>query len=262
MRALWIFTGAVAAAVLAQGCASSTSLVGQTKAKTHYDIAIATFNTGDSRGALRELLRTIELDPGLPEAHNALGIVYHSLKHLEDGLKHYDKAIELRPKFSEAYNNRGTLLVDLGRYDEAIASFKVAVGDILYRTPSLAEGNMGWAYYKSGDTPEGLSHLRNAIATNPKFCRGYEWLIRIALDQDDPDEIIKNYSRFDRHCASDRTVGKTIRVEYLRQMKYYYALGLLKQGAQKEAREILGQCATVNTEGDFGSKCASALKAL
>jgi len=262
MKILSLLSGVMFLVCVSGGCASTTSAAAQAQAKTHYDIAIATFNTGDARGALRELLKTLELDPELPEAHNALGLVYHSLKHLDEGLEHYNKAVELRPKFSEAHNNRGILLVDLGRYQEAIESFKVAVGDILYRTPSLAEGNMGWAYYKNGEAPQGIKHIRNAVATNPKFCRGYEWLTRIALEQDNPTEIIKNYSRFERHCASDRNLLKSIRVDYLRQMKYYFALGLLKQGDQDQARQVLDECATPGSEGDFGAKCASALKAL
>ena len=263
MKTMSLWLGLLLVVGINGGCASTTtSAISKAQAKTHYDIAIATFNAGDTRGALKELLASLELDPNLPETHNALGLVYHSLKHLDEGLVHYNKAVELRPKFSQAHNNRGTLLVDLGRYDEAIASFKVAVGDILYRTPSLAEGNMGWAYFKKGEPETGIKHIRNAVATNPKFCRGYEWLTRIALKQDNPTEIIKNYSRFERHCASDSSLLKRIRVDYLRQMKYYYALGLLKQGEQEQAREVLGECATPNSEGDFGAKCASALKAL
>ena len=79
-----------------------------------------------------------------------LGMVYHALEHLDESIGHYEQAVELKPSFSEAHNNMGTVLIDLGRYDDAIDSFKVALGDILYRTPALAEGNMGWAYYKKG----------------------------------------------------------------------------------------------------------------
>tara|TARA_Y100001934_G_C12266193_1_gene732511 strand:- start:240 stop:1028 length:789 start_codon:yes stop_codon:yes gene_type:complete len=257
-----VFLSLVFGLSLTGGCASTTNKATTVQAKTHYDIAIATLNTGDGRGALRELLTAIELDPELPEAHNALGLVYHSLRHLKEGLEHYNKALALRPSFSEVHNNRGILLVDLGRYDEAILSFQSAIDDILYRTPSLAEGNMGWAYYKNGDVEKGIKHLRNAVVTNPKFCRGYEWLTRIALAEDNADEIIKNYGRFEKYCASDRTLLKSIRGDYLRQMKYYFALGLLKQGEQEQAREVLGECAISDSEGDFGSKCASALQAL
>ena len=44
-------------------------------------------------------------------------------------------AVKLDPGFSEAHNNYGTLLIDLGRYDEAIEHFRVALNDILYPTP-------------------------------------------------------------------------------------------------------------------------------
>jgi Tfp pilus assembly protein PilF len=214
------------------------------------------------RGALKELLDAVKLDPEAANTHNALGLVYHRLEHLDKGLFHYNKAVEYREVFSEAYNNRGVLLMDIGRYDEAIESFGIALGDILYRTPASAEGNMGWAYYKKGDIKEGLKHIRNAVAINTKFCRGYEWLVRISLSQDDVEAVESDYRRFERYCASDKEVAKLISPDYKRQMQYYYALALLKRGDLKRARDLLGECSTEDLDAYFGTKCSTTLKAL
>ena len=245
-------------------CATTSQVSDKNRflAQTHYDIAITSFKAGDLRESLRELLKTVELNPELAEAHNALGMVYHALEHLDESIEHYEQAVELKPTFSEAHNNMGTVLIDLGRYDDAIASFKVALGDILYRTPALAEGNMGWAYYKKGETKSGLKHIRNAVATQPKFCRGYEWLARIALDQDKAADVDRIYSRFDRHCAQDAEVGALLSEDHIHQMQYYFALSLIKTGRVEQARDMLARCALKDAEKGYGAQCQASLQEL
>ncbi len=251
---------AVAVACLS-ACAPTVNEKDVARAQIQYDIAVAQMNEGNLRGALRELLSAVELDPTLAVAHNALGLVYHSMSRLPDALTHYEKAIENNPKFSEAHNNLGVLLIDMGRYDEAIGAFKVALGDILYATPSLAEGNMGWAYYKKGEAAQGKRHLQNAVATSPKFCRGYLWLARIALDSDEPAEAIEHARRFDRHCVKDAATAAVVPGESQREMSYYLGLGLLKQGDREAAREAFNACARAGDEG-FAKRCADSLAQL
>jgi type IV pilus assembly protein PilF len=243
-------------------CAATVSEADHANSLIHHDIAIDSMNHGDLRAALRELLLAVDLDPSVPQVHHALGLVYHAMGRLQDGLEHYKKAIELKPDFSEAHNNMGALLIDLGRYDEAIAAFKVALADILYATPSLAEGNMGWAYYKKGDVEAALKHLRNAVAQNPKFCRGYEWLARIGLDEERPSDVVANCKRFEKYCAGDPDIARSIAPEYLRQMKYYLGMGLVRQGERNAARAALSTCADGDADSDFATQCLQALRAL
>ena len=258
----WMRWGLWVVLLMGVGCTPTITETARARAQTYYDLGVATFSAGDPRGALKELLYAVKLNPESADTHHVLGLVYHQLGHLEPGLKHYQQALKHRSGFSEAQNNMGVLLMEQGRYDEAIAAFEVALGDILYRTPSSAQGNMGWAYYRKGEIEQGVRNLRNAVAINPKFCRGYEWLIRINLERDRADDVYKDYSRFDRYCALDENISKTIRPDYLRQIKYYYALALLKDGRQQSAREVLQTCATTDLEETFGYKCASTLKAL
>jgi type IV pilus assembly protein PilF len=253
----WILVTTVAAT----GCAHMVDPKDQSTARIHYDIAVKTFSDGDSRAALRELLGTVDLDPYFPEAHNLLGLVYDTLKQSDEALDHYNRAIELNPKFSEAYNNRGILLTELGRYDDAIASFEKALSDILYATPFLAEGNMGWAYYQRGDTAQAIKLLRNAVATSPRFCRGYMWLARIGLDTHDAGMAIDSSNRFDKFCVQDAETLRQIAPEYRQQMQYYEGLGYLQLGQQERAQEFFTRCANAEPATAVTAKCAESLQA-
>ncbi|MBC7794514.1 MAG: tetratricopeptide repeat protein, partial [Clostridia bacterium] len=211
-------------------CGHTVTEQDESQAKLQYDMGVTSLRSGDPRAALRDLLAAEERDPDLAPVHNALGLVYHSLGHGDDALAHYKKALRLVPEFSEAYNNMGTLLTDMGRYDEAIEAHEKAMSDILYGTPWLAEGNMAWAMYKKGDVVQSRKHLRNALATNPKFCRGYEWLARIDIEQGAPNDTVQSCQRFERYCAADPEIAEQISTELLREMRYYLAMGYLKTG--------------------------------
>lgn len=242
-------------------CAHNSSVKDHGHASTRHDLGVAQMEQGDLRGALRELLIAEQVDPDMPEVHHSLGLVYHSLAQRDEALAHYEKALDLNPKFSVAYNNYGILLLDLGRHDEAIAAFHKALADILYPTPFLAEGNLGWALYRKGETDSGVTHLKNAVATNPKFCRGYEWLMRIALETNKARDAIGYSHRFERYCLKDNDIVALLPDEYRRQMRYYLGLGHLQEGDRDAAKVAFSQCANDALEG-YGQRCSDSLARL
>jgi type IV pilus assembly protein PilF len=246
------------------GCATVVTRKDRDSARVSYDLGITAFNRGDSREALRGLLSAVRLDPTLAEAHNALGLLYHGMGKEADALVHYEDAVRLRPKFSEAYNNMGILLLDMGRYDEAIASFKVALEDILYTTPTLAEGNLGWAYYRKGEVALAKERIGSAVAADPQFCRGYEWLMRIALDADDGTEAVAQGNRFVKHCLNNKVLSDALSPDYRREMAYYLAIAHLKLGHVTEAITLLKGCADLEDAPPQSpsDRCAQALRPL
>ncbi len=246
-------------------CAPHVDEKMRAQARIRYDLGVASFNQGEMREALRELLLAVEADPTLAQGHNALGLVFSAMSHPDEATKHYREALRLRPKFSEAHNNLGTLLLDRGDYKGAITEFQAALADILYTTPWLAEGNLGWAHYKNGDPEQARRFLGNAVASNPKFCRGYTWLAAMAVELNQPDQILANAKRFDKYCMSDTKLAPTIPRESIDQMHYYVGLGHMKQGNKRAARESFSQCASQAGDDDavgFAAKCAASLQQL
>lgn len=241
------------------GCAHKATNKEQASAKIHYDIGVESFNQGDLRAALKELMEAVAEDPDLYQAHNALGLVYHALGKTDLGLEHYNIMIKLKPDFSEGHNNRGTLLLDLEQYDEAIKDFEIALSDILYATPSLAEGNLGWAYYKKGDLDKGRQHLRNAVAANPKFCRGFGWLAEIEIASHKPDQVLAYCKRFEKNCAEDAQVAASIPPDYLKRMKLYLGQAYQALGDIEAARQAWTACAANPAENGISAQCAQLL---
>lgn len=60
-------------------------------------------------------------------AHDMLGVALVTRGDFEASLEHFDRAAEILPALSSALYNKGSALVELGRYDEAIASLERAL---------------------------------------------------------------------------------------------------------------------------------------
>jgi len=58
---------------------------------------------------------------------NNRGAVLRDLKRLDEALASFDTAIALNPGSSQAWSNRGAVLQDMKRVDEALASFDTAI---------------------------------------------------------------------------------------------------------------------------------------
>lgn len=219
-------------------------------AQIHFDLGVSAMeNAHDAQTALRELQIAVQANPDLADGYNVLGLVYHLMLHRpEEAVANYQKALKLEPKNSEAANNLGAALTDLGRYTEAAAMFERALSNDLYRTPYIAQGNLGWALYKSGDVQGGLSHLKISVQVNQDYCQGYRSLGMIASEMGQLAEAETEFTAFEKHCP---TVCES---------HYRLAMVLLKRADQTRAREQLGLCTSGCPSTDLSTECERLLK--
>ena len=63
----------------------------------------------------------------MPKPHNNLGITFKELGKLDEAEASYAQAIALKPDYAKAYNNLGVTLKELGRLDEAEANYRQAI---------------------------------------------------------------------------------------------------------------------------------------
>ncbi|HEX8706285.1 MAG TPA: social motility TPR repeat lipoprotein Tgl, partial [Myxococcaceae bacterium] len=170
-------------------------------AEIHYNLGLQAQQAGNIQEAINEFKRAVDLDPDSADAHNALGILLHlSYKRYDEAIKHYERALEVRPNFSEARTNLANVYLDQDRYDEAIKLYEQVLNDMLYPTPFIAQGNLGWAYFKKGDTVKGLENIRAAVTLNPKFCLGYKNLGIIYEHTGNTEESCRQFTRYRESC--------------------------------------------------------------
>lgn len=241
-------TGALSALLLATatllGCKHTPTEKERNTAQIHYDLALQAQQNGHPKEAYVELEKSIGFDPTFPESRNAMGILLHLGfgKH-EDAIAHYRKAIELRPTFSEAKTNLANVFLDLARYDEAIALYEEALNDMLYATPYIAQGNLGWALYKKGNKDQAIENIRAAITTNPKFCLGFKNLGIIYDETGDVRESCRQFGRYRETCPETADA-------YLRE-----GVCLAKTGQHEDAKKRFSECAEKATAVTLQDDC-------
>jgi Tfp pilus assembly protein PilF len=70
--------------------------------------------------------RALELDPGLAEAHAAMGFIHFQQQFYEEARSRWDRALELNPNYATVHMWRGTLMSALGRYQDKLESTRAA----------------------------------------------------------------------------------------------------------------------------------------
>lgn len=214
-----------------------------------YDLGVQQQSKGDCRGALVEYQNAIELDPNLELAHNALGLLLHyCFGKKDEAIVHYKRALEINPKFSEATVNLGTVYLDLANYDEAIRLFQQALGDMLYKTPDIAENNLGWAMYKKGQVEEAIQHIRAALVHNPNFCQGWRNLGTLFTDQKHLDKARDAFEKYAKACPNQCDAH------------YRLAKVQLSLADQVGARASLEACSKAGDASDCGAECRHLLE--
>ena len=125
----------------------------------------------DYSGALELIDQVIALTPANAIAHSNRGNILKELARLDDALISLDNAIVLQPDYAEAYNNKGNVLQDLHRYEEALQWYDKAIG----LQPNYAEAysNKGNALELLHRHDEAMEHFDVATTINPRFVDGY-----------------------------------------------------------------------------------------
>ena len=79
------------------------------------------------KDALPAFQKTAALMPDDAEAHYNLGVALKNLGRLDEAVASYRHALEIKPDYAEAYHNMGNALKELMQLDEAEASFRRAL---------------------------------------------------------------------------------------------------------------------------------------
>jgi len=114
--------------------------------------------------AMSEFKRAVHADPGMAEAHIALGFHYRRKNLLSKAAEEFRTAASLAPSY-DAYFDLGHVLIDLGQPREAIAALQqclaLAPGD------TAVAYEIAFAHYTAGDYTAALECLQPLLAASP-----------------------------------------------------------------------------------------------
>jgi tetratricopeptide (TPR) repeat protein len=178
--------------------ACSRSSVNQKCADSRLDLAKEALGQLNLEAAETEANRSLACSPRNEVTHNVLGLIdfLRAVKNAQllevdeclDGVDaealiaerdehfaaadaHFTRAIELAPKYSEAWSNRGSVALQLEKYDRALAHFERALASPeRLQNIGLTRAHFGWTHFSLGDYADAAKELRQANQFNPGMC--------------------------------------------------------------------------------------------
>ena len=173
------------------------------------------------------VLKALELDPELPEAHAALAEIrlYYDWewKGAEESFK---RALELNPSLDFAHAHYAWLLQLTGRFDESLAEMREACR--LGPLSPLWSSWLAWLYWDAGRIEEGLVEARKAVDLNPD----YPWALHVL------GGMLASEGKFDEAIALHQKV-----VTVLPSLKWGLGQTYALAGRHDEARTIAAELA-------------------
>jgi Flp pilus assembly protein TadD len=96
-------------------------------ANIHYMLAQQLQDSSDYSGAINEINRSIELNPGKAELYDFRGILYTKLIKYNKAIKDFNEAAKLNPNEYEIYNHRGIVYYLVEDYNNSIKDYSKAI---------------------------------------------------------------------------------------------------------------------------------------
>ncbi|MGD8395524.1 MAG: tetratricopeptide repeat protein [Candidatus Eiseniibacteriota bacterium] len=128
--------------------------------------------SADPREQLIDSLeQELESDPENADVHYKLANAYQDAGYLHSALRHYNEAVRIDASHSRAWNNRGSVLKELNRHDQAIESFHKALE--INPEDVMAIVNLGDEYLLQKRYQQAVDQYRSALKIDPEFVNAF-----------------------------------------------------------------------------------------
>lgn len=159
---------------------------------------------GDPIGALQFLARAEELDAKYPPIYHAKALAYAYRKDFPSALREMKKSVDLDPENPYALNTYGKFLLDAGRLDEAEPFLAKSGDNPTFRESFKANTNLGILHYRKGDFDRADQRFTKAINDDPtNACIAYYYRGHLAVRKGQIPEAARLYERAtQKQCAA------------------------------------------------------------
>lgn len=256
-----------AASTLSAGCAGGPDEQAIHQSEAQYDLAAQLMGEHNFAAAFQTAENAIRLDPDNAQAHYLLGLLYIGREDFPHAEEQLNAALSANAHLGSSgtpalvgdiNNTLGVVYINSGRLPEAVTTLRTATSDLMYRTPFLAWGNLGWAYYEQHDYPEAMSALQQAVALQPQFCLGWYRMAQVDVALADSGTDTNGLAHADEALTQllESTAPECQALQDGWQLRGEVRSRL---GRHQEASSDLERCVELSQETTTGLHCQSLL---
>lgn len=128
---------------------------------------------GESAKAIEIYHKALKAHPKSALVHNDLGLCHARQKQFQRATESLTKAIALQPGNPKYRNNMATVMIELGRTDEAYRQLAAVNGE------AVAHYNLAYLLEQKGHSGPAVQHLQQAIAKDPTLGPAHEMLAQL-----------------------------------------------------------------------------------
>ena len=139
----------------------------------------------DERGSDRypklkaAVLKALEIDPNLGEAHSALAAYKDTYEHDYPGAEiEYKRAVELSPNYATAHHWYAEIFVERGRFDESLVEWKKALELDPFSLAISTDYGFEYLYY-SRKYDQAADYLNKLVEMDPNYVRTHTYLATV-----------------------------------------------------------------------------------
>lgn len=211
------------------------------RARVRLELASRYFDQGQTTVALEEVRLALATDPSFAEAFNLRGLIYMRLNELQLAEDSFRQAQRLSPRDPGSAHNYGWLLCQLGRSEQALQQFALALDHPTYVDKDKTWLAQGMCQYRAGQAAEAERSFMRAYELDPANpITGYN--LALLLFQRGDDERARFYVRRinNSEYANAESLWLGIKVERrLRNQQAFEQLGLQLRNRFPQSREYL-----------------------
>ncbi|MGA2035165.1 MAG: tetratricopeptide repeat protein [Thermoguttaceae bacterium] len=128
---------------------------------------------GQPQESLKLYQKAVKLYPEDPSVYNNLAVHYARQKQYGEARAALAHAVQLRPNDPKYRNNIATLLVELGRPQDAFTELRAV------HSEAAAHYNLGYLLQKKGQAEAAVQEFHTALDIDPSLSQARQWLNRI-----------------------------------------------------------------------------------
>lgn len=198
--------------LLVSGCVSTTANVpvetnDDDAAQQYFQLGARYFRNGNYDMARDRLLRAIELDPRLANAHMTLALTYEQLDNERLAAQHHGLAVRYGPRNFNVRNAYAVFLCGRKRYDDAREQFEQAADIPDNDDPEISLTNAGVCMTQKPDYEQAESFFRAALEEAPAYG---EALIQMASLKYRTEDYLQARAFVQRYLATNKATADAL----------------------------------------------------